>query len=624
GSFLGIYNSGTLTVSGGTVKSTGTDGNNYGIYNYYHGAGSLELSGAPTITGATAGVYLDGGIITLGGELSYTQGNAISVLMETPGTFTTGWTEKMGENADYDSYFTAWDDGYTVQPDGSGELQLVEKPAHVCQWSYSIKADQTDIIVATCNGEGECTSTANKELAIIEPLHIEVNDGKNAAATLSATSIGGITELPDIVYYKYSQYPNIDESSATTTPFENVGGTYKAQITVGGVTAYTNYTVKRLDRDNIKSFTISDVTVNSFVITLDEADRSKTDFVCEFGSDKIEFTPDTNGRATITVPDVYAGSNNLWVYVYQKQTDIYKKSNTKDTTVSLKNPEYTVIFNANGGSGTMANQTITLGEATALSENIFTKTGYTFEGWATTAAGTKVYNDKQSVSDLTNAGESITLFAVWNKIPAYAPTIISQPQGFEDANALTYANIGTDKKLSVETDADENEYIVTYQWYKNTTNSKDGAVAIGTEKDLAIENGLSAGDYYYYCKITVTRKDNGESTSVDTDLVKVTVKVAANAIKGLAIEDWTYGESPKTPSASATFGTPAFTYVGTGKTNYAENATPPANAGTYKVIAKVADTANYTGASDEKEFAIAKAKPTYTAPVNLKATYGDT
>ena len=199
--------------------------------------------------------------------------------------------------------------------------------------------------------------------------------------------------------------------------------------------------------------------------------------------------------------------------------------------------------------------------------------------------GTKVYDDKQSVTDIAAAGESITLFAVWNKIPANAPAITSQPQGFEDANALTYANIGTDKKLSVETDADENEYIVTYQWYKNTTNSKDGAVAIGTEKDLAIENGLSAGDYYYYCKITVTRKDNGESTSVDTELVKVTVKVAANAIKGLAIEGWTFGESAKTPSASATFGTPAFTYVGTGGTNYAENATPPANAGTYKVIA---------------------------------------
>ncbi len=128
GSFLGIYNSGTLTVSGGTVKSTGTDGNNYGIYNYYHGAGSLELSGAPTITGATAGVYLDGGSITLGGELTYVEEKAISVGMETPGTFTSGWNSNMSGKTP-GNYFTSAMDGYTVQPDGSGELKLAEPPA---------------------------------------------------------------------------------------------------------------------------------------------------------------------------------------------------------------------------------------------------------------------------------------------------------------------------------------------------------------------------------------------------------------------------------------------------------------------------------------------------------------
>ena len=526
----------------------------------------------------------------------------------------TVWNERISEeSADYTP--SAMD----LENLGSGDYYLVPvygaAPPHVCQWSYSIKTDQTDIIVATCNGEGECTSTVNKELTVIAPAHAKVNDSKEAAATLSATSIGGISELPDIVYYKYSQYPNIDEDSATTIPFENLGGRFKAEITVGGVTAYTNYMIERLDRASIKQFAVSNVTVNSFVITLDEADRSKTDFVCQFGSETIEFTPDANGKATITVPQAYEGSNNLWVYVYQKQTDIYKKSNTKDTTVSLKNPEYTVIFNANGGSGTMANQTITLGEATALSENIFTKTGYTFEGWATTAAGTKVYNDKQSVSDLTNAGESITLFAVWNKIPANAPAITFQPQGFEDANALTYANIGTDKKLSVETYADENEYIVTYQWYKNTTNSKDGAVAIGTEKDLAIENGLNAGDYYYYCKITVTRKDNGESTSVDTDLVKVTVNKATVAVPTAASKVYTGSTLKADISETADY---------TVTTNNGG-----ITVGQYDVVLNLKDSANYKWSDGTEtaaktiKFEIKKATPSLEAPTAQNdITYG--
>ncbi len=201
--------------------------------------------------------------------------------------------------------------------------------------------------------------------------------------------------------------------------------------------------------------------------------------------------------------------------------------------LAVKPKTYTVSFDANGGSGTMAEQTINFGTATALSENTFTRTGYTFAGWNTNADGTGTdYADKASVTDIASAGESITLYAKWSKIPATAPRITSAPQGFEGANALTYGSIGADKKLSVATDADENEYTVTYQWYKNTQNSKDGATAVsdGTSKDLAVESGLVAGDYYYYCKITVTRKDNDEATTVDTDLVKVTVNKATPGI----------------------------------------------------------------------------------------------
>jgi len=108
-----------------------------------------------------------------------------------------------------------------------------------------------------------------------------------------------------------------------------------ASITVERQTASVVYIAKKLDRANIKQFTVSDITNNSFVITLDEADRGKSDFVCQIGSDHIEFTPDASGKTTITVPEAYAGSSNRWVYLYQEETDAYKKSNTKDMTVSF-------------------------------------------------------------------------------------------------------------------------------------------------------------------------------------------------------------------------------------------------------------------------------------------------
>lgn len=76
---------------------------------------------------------------------------------------------------------------------------------------------------------------------------------------------------------------------------------------------------------------------------------------------------------------------------------------------------YTVKFNANGGTGTMANESFVYGTAKALTLNTFTRTGYIFIGWAKSAsATTSVYDDGQSVSNLTTtSGGTVNLYAVW-------------------------------------------------------------------------------------------------------------------------------------------------------------------------------------------------------------------
>jgi uncharacterized repeat protein (TIGR02543 family) len=73
----------------------------------------------------------------------------------------------------------------------------------------------------------------------------------------------------------------------------------------------------------------------------------------------------------------------------------------------------TVTFNANGAgtSGIMDNQSISSGAATALTANTFTRTGYTFAGWATNSNGSgTTYSNSQSVT-LTSG---LNLFARWN------------------------------------------------------------------------------------------------------------------------------------------------------------------------------------------------------------------
>ena len=76
---------------------------------------------------------------------------------------------------------------------------------------------------------------------------------------------------------------------------------------------------------------------------------------------------------------------------------------------------YTLKFNANGGSGTMADKTDCIpGVACTLPKCKFTNTGYVFEGWALTArAENAVYPDEGEFSRNAAAGSTLTLYAVW-------------------------------------------------------------------------------------------------------------------------------------------------------------------------------------------------------------------
>ncbi len=112
---------------------------------------------------------------------------------------------------------------------------------------------------------------------------------------------------------------------------------------------------------------------------------------------------------------------------------------------------YTVAFNANGGTtGTMSDQGFTYATAQALRTNTYTRSGYTFDGWATSADGEKVYNDGQSVNNLTvtNNG-TVTLYAHW-AANEYAITLDKGTGGSADGSATaTYGS----NELSSVTDA---------------------------------------------------------------------------------------------------------------------------------------------------------------------------
>ena len=94
---------------------------------------------------------------------------------------------------------------------------------------------------------------------------------------------------------------------------------------------------------------------------------------------------------------------------------------TEEKSLTLKisvEKHYEVAFDANGGTGTMANQQFTTGVAQALTTNAYVLDGQYFAGWNTVADGSGVaYADGATISeDLTNVGGSVvTLYAQWEE-----------------------------------------------------------------------------------------------------------------------------------------------------------------------------------------------------------------
>lgn len=77
---------------------------------------------------------------------------------------------------------------------------------------------------------------------------------------------------------------------------------------------------------------------------------------------------------------------------------------------------YTVSFNANGGSGAMDNQKLTYDKSEALTANAFSRTGYTFAGWAKSSSGSVAYQDQVSVKNLQSTSGTYYLYAIWTPI----------------------------------------------------------------------------------------------------------------------------------------------------------------------------------------------------------------
>lgn len=129
-------------------------------------------------------------------------------------------------------------------------------------------------------------------------------------------------------------------------------------------------------------------------------------------------TPKSGYHLTKMVGTATDGSTSTWTEcsgAVTKYTNTWTMSLDRTITAYADPNTYTIKYNGNGNtSGSTTSSTHTYDSSKALTTNGFTKTGYAFQGWATSASGPVVYTNGQSVKNITSTnGGVINLYAVW-------------------------------------------------------------------------------------------------------------------------------------------------------------------------------------------------------------------
>jgi uncharacterized repeat protein (TIGR02543 family) len=130
----------------------------------------------------------------------------------------------------------------------------------------------------------------------------------------------------------------------------------------------------------------------------------------------------------------------------QEVTDIASADQTITLYATWQQVQtFTVHFDANGGTGTMADQTFTLYEVKNLTANAFTRTGYRFTGWNTEADGSgEAYYDQQNITPFV----SLTLYAQWTALPPNSYFVHFDANGGEGAIADQTFTVGEAQALT--------------------------------------------------------------------------------------------------------------------------------------------------------------------------------
>ena len=240
-------------------------------------------------------------------------------------------------------------------------------------------------------------------------------------------SVKNLSASPNDIVTLYAQWSTntytvtfIDGHTNKTIATMNVE--YSGTVTPPAKPAHTGYTAASWDGNytNVthnESVTLS-YRANSYSIAFDSNGGSGTMPKQQLKYDKsVKLDANTFTRTGYTFTGWKDKSGDT---SYTDRQEVTNLSATDGDTVTLvaqwKANSYTVKFDSNGGSGTMAPQKMTYGTPTRLTKNAFSNTGHTFSGWRCgDRQNGQIYRDSAEVSNLVaENGGSTTMYAQWD------------------------------------------------------------------------------------------------------------------------------------------------------------------------------------------------------------------
>lgn len=426
GSGIGTYGRYSLTdgimINGGLVRSTEKTENPGAYNNCVIGSNNLSLGGLSkvTVNGGTARLKLNG-IISNPNGVKFNGGN----LLLDSGNYATPQNDK-GENV----YKTT----FTVPGDTTGGLDVSK--------TLIIK-DKNNTVYGMNDVK---TFEGGKVYAYLPAgTAIAIYDGKTYQTNVKSD---GTAEFTQVYKVNTPASKTVNGVTATASAPVLTGAGYSVTITLSGTAIKPGViglglsgsvgTVAAQTQSVTQGAVIS--VTKTFVFPMPAADV--TDLALA-----MTFTETSSNTVTYTAPNATAGAAPVDANRYYEgntytvaaagtlertgyhfagwktgaDTHAANSTQTMGTTgviyTALWNANtYKVIFNGNGStSGTMADQTFVYdASANALSSNAFTRTGYTFAGWASSATGSKAYSQGEAVRNLTAIeNDTVNLYALW-------------------------------------------------------------------------------------------------------------------------------------------------------------------------------------------------------------------